>query len=410
MSDNTLMTGILSVAEARQRIMAGLQPVFPALKRPLRDALGQVLAEAVISPLNVPNHTNSAMDGYALRGDDLPDDGSREYRVCGKALAGQAFSGECGVGECVRIMTGASIPAGADTVVMQEQTESGADGYIRIGTGHRAGQNVRQAGEDIAQGSTVLAAGHRINPADLAVLASLGIGEVSVTRPLRVAFFSTGDELRSIGEPLAEGQVYDSNRYALYALLKQLHVDILDMGVVRDDPASLETALQQAAAVADVVLTSGGVSVGEADYIKGILIKLGQINFWKIAIKPGRPLAFGTLGKALFFGLPGNPVAVMVTFLQFVQPALLALAGETAVEPLLLDAVCQSRLKKNPGRTEFQRGLLKRDGGKLVVEKAGYQGSGILSSMSKGNCLIILPEESATVEPGEVVQVQMFGW
>ncbi len=400
----------LSVAEARQRIMENLQPVSPALKRPLRDALGQVLAEAVISPLNVPNHTNSAMDGYALRGADLPEEGSREYRVCGKAFAGQAFSGECGVGECVRIMTGASIPAGADTVVMQEQTASGAEGYIRIGTGHRAGQNVRQAGEDIVLGSTVLAAGHRINPADLAVLASLGIGEVSVTRPLRVAFFSTGDELRSIGEPLAAGQVYDSNRYALYGLLKQLNVDILDMGVVRDDPASLEAALQQAAAAADVVLTSGGVSVGEADYIKGILTKLGHINFWKIAIKPGRPLAFGTLGKALFFGLPGNPVAVMVTFLQFVQPALLKLAGETGSEPLLLDAVCLSRLKKQPGRTEFQRGTVRQQGGKLVVDKAGAQGSGILSSMSKGNCLIILPEAATTIEPGDVVQVQIFGW
>ncbi|QQZ28980.1 bifunctional molybdopterin-guanine dinucleotide biosynthesis adaptor protein MobB/molybdopterin molybdotransferase MoeA [Thiothrix subterranea] len=402
--------GSLSITEARRRIMANLQAVAPALKRPLRDALGQVLAHAVISPLNVPNHVNSAMDGYALRSDDLPGDDSRAYRVIGKAFAGQAFSGECGKGECVRIMTGASMPAGADTVVMQEHTEAGAEGYIRIGTGHRAGQNVRQAGEDIAQGSTVLPAGHRVNPADLAVLASLGIAEVSVMRPLRVAFFSTGDELRSIGETLAEGQVYDSNRYALYGMLQQLNVDILDMGVVRDDPASIETALQQAAAAADVVLTSGGVSVGEADYIKGILAKLGQINFWKIAIKPGRPLAFGTLGKALFFGLPGNPVAVMVTFLQFVQPALLKLAGETEYEPLLLDAICQSRLKKQPGRTEFQRGIVRREAGKLVVDKAGYQGSGVLSSMSKGNCLIILPEETATVEPGDVVQVQVFGW
>ena len=402
--------GSLSITEARRRIMANLQAVAPALKRPLRDALGQVLAHAVISPLNVPNHVNSAMDGYALRSDDLPGDDSRAYRVIGKAFAGQAFSGECGKGECVRIMTGASMPAGTDAVVMQEHTEAGAEGYIRIGTGHRAGQNVRQAGEDIAQGSTVLPAGHRVNPADLAVLASLGIAEVSVMRPLRVAFFSTGDELRSIGEPLAEGQVYDSNRYALYGMLQQLNVEILDMGVVRDDPASIETALQQAAAAADVVLTSGGVSVGEADYIKGILAKLGQINFWKIAIKPGRPLAFGTLGKALFFGLPGNPVAVMVTFLQFVQPALLKLAGQTDYEPLLLDAICQSRLKKQPGRTEFQRGIVRREAGKLVVDKAGYQGSGVLSSMSKGNCLIILPEETATVEPGDVVQVQVFGW
>lgn len=400
----------LSVADARSRILAALPVLAPAIKRPLRDALGQVLARDVISPFNVPNHTNSAMDGYALRGCDLPQDSIREFRQVGIAYAGQAFGGACGAGECVRIMTGAAIPDGADTVVMQEQAEVAGDNLIRIGTGHRSGQNVRHAGEDIALGSAVLKAGQRLNPADLGVLASLGIGEVAVYRPLRVAFFSTGDELRSIGEPLAHGQVYDSNRYTLYGLLQQLGADILDMGVVRDDPASLEAALQQASAAADVVITSGGVSVGEADYIKGILARLGQISFWKIAIKPGRPLAFGTLGKALFFGLPGNPVAVMVTFLQFVQPALLRLAGQADHEPLLLDVVCNSRLKKQPGRTEFQRGILQRDGDKLVVEKTGYQGSGILTSMSQANCLIILPEASATVEPGDVVQVQMLGW
>lgn len=401
----------LSVAEARSRIMDSLQAVGPALKRPLRDALGQVLAEDVISPIDVPNHVNSAMDGYALRGDDLPGDEIRAYRVIGTAYAGVPFTLSCGKNECVRIMTGAPLPAGTDTVVMQEQTEAGAEACVRIGAGHRAGQNVRQAGEDIARDSVVLAAGRRVTPADLGVLASLGIGEISVHRPLRVAFFSTGDELRSIGETLRDGEVYDSNRYALYGMLKQLNVDILDMGVVRDDPALLESAFQQASAVTDVVITSGGVSVGEADYTKLILDKLGQINFWKIAIKPGRPLAFGKLGNALFFGLPGNPVAVMVTFLQFVQPALLKLAGQQDYEPLLVDAVCQSLLKKKPGRTEFQRGTVKRAAdGKLVVEKSGYQGSGVLSSMSKGNCLIILPQESATVEPGDVVQVQPFGW
>ncbi|HRJ52704.1 MAG TPA: molybdopterin molybdotransferase MoeA [Candidatus Thiothrix moscowensis] len=400
----------LSVAAARSRILAALPDITPAIKRPLRDALGQVLAVEVISPFNVPNHTNSAMDGYALRGADLPQDAIGEFRLIGTAYAGQAFAGACAEGECVRIMTGAAIPDGTDTVVMQEQAEVAGENLIRIGTGHRSGQNVRHAGEDIALGSAVLKAGQRINPADLGVLASLGIGEVAVYRPLRVAFFSTGDELRSIGEPLAHGQVYDSNRYTLYGMLQQLGADILDMGVVRDDPASLEAALQQASAAADVVITSGGVSVGEADYIKGILARLGQISFWKIAIKPGRPLAFGTLGKALFFGLPGNPVAVMVTFLQFVQPALLKLAGQHDYEPLLLDVVCNSRLKKQPGRTEYQRGILRRDGGRLVVEKTGYQGSGMLTSMSQANCLIILPEACATVEVGDVVQVQMLGW
>lgn len=401
----------LSVEEARSRIMADLQPVGPALKRPLRGALGQVLAEDVVSPINVPNHVNSAMDGYALGGNDLPDDAIREYRVIGTAYAGVPFTATCNKGECVRIMTGAPMPAGTDTVVMQEQTEIAGENTVRIGAGHRSGQNVRQAGEDIAKDSVVLTAGRRINPADLGVLASLGVSEVGVYRPLRVAFFSTGDELRSIGETLRNGEVYDSNRYALYGMLQQLNVDILDLGVVRDDPAALEAAFMQAAAVADVVITSGGVSVGEADYTKLILDKLGQINFWKIAIKPGRPLAFGKLGNALFFGLPGNPVAVMVTFLQFVQPALLKLAGQQDYEPLLVDAICQSQLKKKPGRTEFQRGTVRRTAdGRLTVEKSGYQGSGVLSSMSKGNCLIIIPQESATVEPGDVVQVQPFGW
>ncbi|WGZ94527.1 MAG: bifunctional molybdopterin-guanine dinucleotide biosynthesis adaptor protein MobB/molybdopterin molybdotransferase MoeA [Candidatus Thiothrix putei] len=400
----------LSMTEARTRILNRVQPLTAALKRPLRDALGQVLAEAVISPHNVPNYTNSAMDGYALRGVDLPTESPREYRVIGKAFAGGAFAGECGAGECVRIMTGAAMPAGTDTVVMQEQVTAGADGYVRIATGQQARQNVRLAGEDIAHGSSVLPAGRRITPADLGVLASLGINEVSVTRPLRVAFFSTGNELRSLGETLEAGQVYDSNRYTLYGLLKQLNVDIFDMGVVRDDPATLEATLLQASDIADVVLTSGGVSVGEADHIKGILAKLGQIHFWKIAIKPGRPLAFGTVGKAQFFGLPGNPVAVMVTFLQFVQPALLKMAGATANEPLLLDAVCLSSLKKQPGRTEFQHGFVRQEGGRLVVDKTGYQGSGALSSMSRGNGFIILPEERGNVQPGDVVQVQLFGW
>lgn len=337
----------LTVEEARSRIMDTLQAVEPVLKRSLRDALGQVLAEDVISPIDVPNHTN----------------------------------------------------------------EVGAEGCVRIGSGHRAGQNVRQAGGDIAEGSVVLTAGRRVNPADLGVLASLGVSEIGVHRPLRVAFFSTGDGLRSIGEALHDGEVYDSNRYALYGMLKQLNVEIFDMGVVRDDPVAMEAAFLQASAVADVVITSGGVSVGEADYTKVILDKLGQINVWKIAIKPGGVLAFGKLGDTLFFGLPGNPVAVMVTFLQFVQPALLKLAGQQDNEPLLVDAVCQSRLKKKPGHTEFQHGTVRRTAdGKLVVEKSGYQGSGVLASMSKGNCLIILPQEAATVEPGDMVQVQPFGW
>lgn len=400
---------LLSVDEALGRILNDLEPVDAVLRKPLRDALGQVLAEGVISPMNVPGHTNSAMDGYALHGGDLPDDEVRSYRVIGTAYAGVPYEGECGNGECVRIMTGAPVPQGTDTVVMQEQTEADGEESIRIGSGHRQGQNVRQAGEDIAEGSAVLTAGRRITPADLGVLASLGIGELSVRRRLRVAFFSTGDELKSIGEPLEAGQVYDSNRYALHGLLEELDVDLHDMGVVRDRPALLEAAFQQASAMADVVITSGGVSVGEADYIKDVLGKLGEVGFWKLAIKPGRPLAFGKLGDALFFGLPGNPVAVMVTFLQFVKPALLKLAGEAVTEPLVVEAICQSQLKKKPGRTEYQRGVYSiNENGELIVERTGQQGSGVLTSMSKGNCFILLPAESAMVESGDRVKIQPF--
>lgn len=404
-------TTSLSMAQAQQRILASLPTLTQTIKRPLRDALGHILAHDIHSPIQVPNHINSAMDGYAVRSADLPDNTTQNFEVIGIAFAGKPFEGVCGANQCVRIMTGAPIPQGTDTVVIQEHVEILDKPHIRIGSGHRAGQNTRQAGEDIALGSTILHAGRRLNPADLGILASIGMPEVTVYRPLRVAFFSTGDELRSVGEPLQAGEVFDSNRYALYGLLKRLNFDVLDMGVVRDDPAVLEQALQQAAASADVVLTSGGVSVGEADYIKDILQKLGQIHFWKIAIKPGRPLALGQLGNAMFFGLPGNPVAVMVTFLQLVQPALLKMACETNYQPILIDAICQSHLKKQPGRTEFQRGILSRNAqGQLIVEKTGYQGSGILTSMSQANCLIVLPDERDTIQPNEIVQVQPFNW
>lgn len=406
----------MAFADAQQQLMAAVTPLTSYIKRPLRDTLDQVLAEDVVSPLNVPAHTNSAMDGYALAGAELPGDSVRDYAVVGTALAGQPFNGSCATGQCVRVMTGAIMPAGTDTVVMQEQTEIPAEGLVRIGSGHKAGQNVRHAGEDIQQGQTVLSRGRRITAADMGLLASLGVAESKVLRKPRVAFFSTGDELRSLGEPLEAGCIYDSNRYTLYSLLHELEMDIIDMGVIPDRPELLEAAFQEASANADVVITSGGVSVGEADYIKGILERLGEMSFWKLAIKPGRPLTFGRLNKtaavgdALFFGLPGNPVAVMVTFQMLVKPALLKLAGERAYQPLLVQAACQDALKKKPGRTEFIRAILRPDAqGRLSVEKAGHQGSGILTSMSRANCFIVLPEENAGVAVGELVTVQPFG-
>lgn len=400
--------GVLSVDDARQHILSEITPIVTAEKVALRTALGRILAEDVLSPLDVPGHTNSAMDGYALKGTDLAN-GVQRFDCIGTAYAGNPFKTENQAGQCVRIMTGAPIPTGTDTVVMREQAEILSNGKIHILGEHRAGQNVRQAGEDIACGSVVLNHGHQILPADLGVLASLGIGELSVRRRPRVAFFSTGDELRSIGEVLNEGEIYDSNRYSLYGMLTRLGVDFQDLGVIPDQPGAIRDAFHMAANMADITITSGGVSVGEADYIKSVLDEFGTIKFWKIAMKPGRPLTFGHLGGSLFFGLPGNPVAVMVTFYQFVQPAIHYLAGGEPHIPLTLHASCTHPLRKRPGRTEFLRGVLQQTKqGELQVTVTGRQGSGILSSMSRANCFIVLPENCADVETGSLVPVQPF--
>ena len=374
----------------------------------IRSALGRVLAKDIHSPINVPSHTNSAMDGYAIRGQDLPTDAIKEFKLVGTALAGKPWKGKVEENECVRIMTGAVMPTASDTVIMQEHIERNDD-IIRIGADQKSGQNVRQAGEDLETGQLVLSAGKSLNPSDLGLIASLGIGEVSTTKKLLVAFFSTGDELRSIGEPLGEGEIYDSNRYTLFGMLERLGVEIIDMGVIKDSRNAVRDAFHEASKIADVVISSGGVSVGEADYVKEILEELGQVNFWKVAMKPGRPLTFGKVGNANFFGLPGNPVSVMVTFYQFVQPALRKMMGESQMKPLTIKARSTSRLRKRPGRTEFQRGILETsENGELVVHKTGQQGSGILRSMSEANCFIILSNESSGIEVDSVVDVQPF--
>ncbi len=398
----------LSVEQAREQITAGLPSPAGIEQLPLRSALGRVLAEPVISPLDVPGHDNSAMDGYAVRSADLPVEGESRLQLIGTALAGGPWDRALEPGQCLRIMTGAVMPPGADSVIMQERAEREGE-QVRIGPGHRSGENVRRAGEDIAHGASVLPAGRRLRPADIGLLASLGLAEVRVRRRLRVAFFSTGDELRSIGQPLGPGDVYDSNRYTLHGMLSRLRVELIDLGVVRDQREALRQAFTDAAAIADVVITSGGVSVGEADYVKAILAELGEIGFWKIAMKPGRPLAFGRLGEAAFFGLPGNPVAVMVTFYQFVQPALRRLAGEPESLPQRFRVPCLSALKKRPGRSEFQRGsLAPQADGSLAVSLTGKQGSGILSSMSRANCFIVLDPASEGIQPGDLVEVEPF--
>ncbi|HET8807270.1 MAG TPA: bifunctional molybdopterin-guanine dinucleotide biosynthesis adaptor protein MobB/molybdopterin molybdotransferase MoeA [Methylophaga sp.] len=398
---------VLRVDAARQTILDQVAALESQQLLPLRDALGRILAEDIISPSEVPPHANSAMDGYAMAYADLTADATT-LRCIGSAFAGQPFTGHINQGECIRIMTGAILPDHCDTVVMQEQAQS-SDDNIRFQGQHQFGQNVRLAGEDIQLGQTVLSKGRRINAADLGLLASLGIGEIRVMRKLRVAFFSTGDELKSIGETLSPGDIYDSNRYTLFAMLEQAGVDILDMGVVKDDQKAIRSALQSAADNADVVITSGGVSVGDADYIKPLLAELGQMNFWKIAMKPGRPLTFGYLLNTPFFGLPGNPVSVMVTFYQFVLPALQKMSGATLNAALLLPAIAAAPIRKRPGRFEFQRGVMETTtDGQLTVRMTGEQGSGILSSMSQANCFILLDEDCDGITAGDLVTIQPF--
>ena len=398
----------MPVAKARTFIHQFLTPLTGVLRVPVRSALGRVLAEDILSPVNVPSHRNSAMDGWAMRGADLKADAESTLQEIGVAFAGKPFGGKVGSGQCVRIMTGGVVPEGADTVVMQERAKASGKS-ITFAAGQKTGQNVREAGEDLKAGAVALKRGRIVRPAELGLIASLGIGEVAVFRPLRVAFFSTGDELKSVGSQLGEGEIYDSNRYTIHGMLTRLGCEVLDMGVVRDDPAAIERAFAEAAASADVVITSGGVSVGEADFVKSILGKLGEVVFWKIAMKPGRPLAYGKLGGAHFFGLPGNPVSVMVTFYQFVRDALLVLMGAHPVEPIpTFTAKCTQKLKKAPGRTEFQRGILTRAAdGSLEVRPTGEQGSGILKSMSDANCFMILGDSTGNVEPGTVVEVQL---
>lgn len=399
----------LRVDKAREVIRSFLTPVATNEKVALRAALGRVLGEDLVSSLDVPAHDNSAMDGYALRHADLKTAGETELRLAGSAFAGRQFAGKLGKRECVRIMTGAVMPPGADTVVIQEVVQAEGD-KVRIPAGQKRGQNRRLAGEDLAAGKPVLRAGHPVGPADLGLIASLGLAELTVRRRLRVAFFSTGDELASVGLVLKPGEVYDSNRYTLHGMLSRLGCDVIDMGVVRDDPAQLERALRTAAADADAIITSGGVSVGEADFIRELLGRLGEVVSWKIAMKPGRPMAFGRIGSASFFGLPGNPVAVMVTFYQFVREALLAQSGRSGDCALpLLQVPCTAAIAKSPGRTEFQRGLLARgEGGRWSVCPTGAQGSGVLRSMSEANCFIVLEHECGPVRPGDPVQVQLF--
>ncbi|MEH6469790.1 MAG: bifunctional molybdopterin-guanine dinucleotide biosynthesis adaptor protein MobB/molybdopterin molybdotransferase MoeA [Halopseudomonas sp.] len=405
-------SGLLPIEQGQQQILRAIAPLKHSLQLDIRNAQGRILAQDVVSPINVPAYNNSAMDGYAVRSSDLNPDGETRLQVVGSVLAGHPFNGELQPGQCVKIMTGSKIPESLDTVIIKEvcHCDGAADNeYVRFPSGAKAGQNRRLAGEDLAKGAVAIPASTRLGAAELGMIASLGQAEVCVYRKPRVAYFSTGDEIRSLGQPLEAGQIYDSNRYTVTAMLQSMGIEVIDLGVIPDCQEAIENAFLQASSQADMVLSSGGVSLGEADFVKDCLDKLGQVGFWRLAIKPGRPLAFGRVGEALFFGLPGNPVAVMVSFLQFVKPALRKLSGESHWLPLTCQLPCDQTLPKKPGRTEFVRGLIETGpDGQPQVRSSGHQGSGILTSMSQANCLIVLGDDQGDVEVGDRVTVQPF--
>ena len=394
-------------------LQAMATPVSQTERVELKAALGRVLALDVVSPINVPAHDNSAMDGFAFDGTLLQTDQALTLEIAGTALAGKAWSGTVGATQCLKIMTGAVMPAGLDTVVPQELVQTD-DHHITIPPGAlRRGDNRRFKGEDLCQGKPALLAGEIVGPAALGLLASLNIAQVDVQRKLRVAFFSTGDEILSLGESPREGAVYDSNRYTLFGLLTRMGVEVLDMGVVRDDPLALEQAFLTASRQADAIITSGGVSVGEADHTKAVMRKLAGgesgVAFWKIAMRPGRPMAVGRIGDAMLFGLPGNPVAVMVTFLAFVRPALLQMMGRATQDTPMLKARSHEAIRKKPGRTEYQRAIVtSASDGSLQVRITGQQGSGVLSSMAAANGLLVLHHEQGNVAVNQEVDVLMF--
>ncbi|MGR5245549.1 molybdopterin molybdotransferase MoeA [Vibrio sp. PNB23_22_6] len=399
--------GLMPIEDAMDKMLSRIKPIQTTLALPLADALGFVLAEDILSPIHVPPFDNSAMDGYAIRIQDL--ELSSVLPLAGKSFAGQPFDGEWPQGTCVRIMTGAKIPQGCDAVIMQENTEVTDAGIQFNQTDVKPQNNIRPTGDDIKQGDIVLAKGTRLTPRDIPMIASLGVSHVIVVRKPKVAFFSTGDELKSLGEPLEEGQIYDSNRYGIKPLIENFGCEAIDLGIIPDCPETLKATFEQAQTLADVVVTSGGVSVGEADYTKDILEELGEIGFWKLAIKPGKPFAFGKLSTAWFCGLPGNPVSAVLTMYVLVQPMLAKLAGHTEWKaPESIPAITKTAFKKSPGRTDYQRGVYKLEDGKFVVETTGNQSSGAFRSMSLANCFVVLERERGSVDVGETVQIQLF--
>jgi len=401
----------MPLEEALTKLQTSVTNVCEAITLPLSQALGFALAEDIHSPINVPPFNNSAMDGYAMNQADLivaSEANPVTLKMIGKSFAGVPYTGDLPSGCCIRIMTGAVMPSCADSVVMQERTNANGEA-ISFTQAPKFNANVRKLGEDIQQGQVVLNAGHKLTPRDIPLIASLGLSEISVYRKLKVAVISSGDELKNLGQTLCEGDIYDSNRYSIIALLSRLNVEVIDFGIIKDDLELITAAVKSADQQADVVITSGGVSVGEADFIKDVLTELGEIGFWKLAIKPGKPFAFGKLPNSIFFGLPGNPVSAMVTLYQLAVPAMKKMAGFNATPPVRFNAVTTERLRKGAGRVDFQRGNYSvNENGQLVVNTTGSQGSGVFSSMSQSNCFIVLEQERGNVEQGEIVTIEPY--
>jgi len=399
--------GLLPFEQAMENMLALITPVKDVETVSITSALNRILAENVVSPINVPPHNNSAMDGYAFAASSLSDNNCT-LTLAGRSMAGAPFDGVCQQGQCIRIMTGAKMPAGCDSVEMQENCQVNGD-QITFAQAKKLGSHVRNAGEDIAIGQTVFTKGHRITAVDLGMLASLGVEKINVVRKLKVALISTGDELKAPGQALSEGDIYESNAHFLSGLLAKLNIEVIDFGIIEDDKAAIENAFKQADVLADAVISSGGVSVGDADYTKEVLESLGQIDFWKIAIKPGKPFAFGKLSNSVFFGLPGNPVSALVTAHQLALPALVKMQNAQAIKRVSIKIKTASDLKKSPGRLDFQRGVLSvNEQGETVVTSTGSQGSGILSSIAKANCYIVLEACRGKVAAGEMVNVELF--
>ena len=406
MSDCCSAPGLLPFEQALANMLSQVSPITETLTLPIEQALHYVLAKDIASPLNVPPHDNSAMDGYAFAIDSLR--ASKTLTLVGRSMAGAPFQGTCQPGECIRIMTGAKMPDCCDSVEMQENASTAGE-QITFSQEKSFGSHVRDAGEDIKIHQQVLHSGHKLTAVDIGVLASLGVAEIIVYRKLKVALIATGDELKLPGQALRVGDIYESNSFVLAAMLETLHVDVIDFGIISDDFEAIKAAFVSADEQADAVISSGGVSVGDADYTKTVLDELGEIGFWKIAMKPGKPFAFGKLPNSVFFGLPGNPVSALVTFHQLALVALTKMQNAQPLKRTHLTVICSTELRKSPGRLDFQRGVLSvNDAGENVVSSTGSQGSGILSSLARANCFIILPSEQGKVAAGEKVTVQLF--